>query len=78
MVLTVGKAPSPVLPRESTGTRRRLRRHVKRYWQLWAMLTPAIAFVGVFAYIPMYGIQLAFRDFDFARGMTCGTWVGFK
>lgn len=26
----------------------------------------------------MYGIQLAFRDFDFSKGLTGGTWVGLK
>lgn len=49
-----------------------------RHWQLWAMLAPAIAFVGVFAYIPMYGIQLAFRKFTFQNGLTGGEWVGLK
>lgn len=56
---------------------RSLPRHVRRYWQLWVMLTPAIAFVAVFAYVPMYGIQLAFREFDFSAGFTGGDWVGF-
>ncbi|MEV0345526.1 ABC transporter permease subunit [Nonomuraea sp. NPDC050680] len=51
---------------------------VPRYWQLWAMLAPAIAFVGVFSYIPMYGIQLAFRKFSFQNGLTGGDWVGLK
>ena len=42
------------------------------------MLAPAAAFVIVFAYVPMYGIQLAFREFDFAKGLTGGEWVGLK
>ncbi|SDE49534.1 ABC transporter permease [Glycomyces harbinensis] len=53
-------------------------RHLRRYWQLWVMLAPAIAFVAVFAYVPMYGLQLAFREFDFAAGITGGDWVGLK
>lgn len=57
---------------------RRVQRHLRRYWQLWAMLAPALAFVVIFAYIPMYGIQLAFREFDFAAGLTGGKWVGLK
>ena len=32
----------------------------------------------VFAYFPMYGIQLAFREFDFSAGLTGGEWVGMK
>lgn len=42
------------------------------------MVLPAILFVAVFAYGPMYGVQLAFRDFDVSKGLTGGTWVGFK
>ncbi|WP_234416072.1 MULTISPECIES: sugar ABC transporter permease [unclassified Actinomyces] len=55
-----------------------LARHLKRYWQLWAMVLPATAFVLVFAYVPMYGIQLAFREFDFTAGLTGGRFVGLK
>ncbi|WP_226805821.1 ABC transporter permease [Bifidobacterium eulemuris] len=51
---------------------------VKRYWQLWAMALPAIVFVAIFNYGPMYGIQLAFREFDFTKGLTGGEWVGLK
>src|SRR5690606_1824539 len=56
----------------------RLRRHLGRYWQLWVLLLPAIGFTAVFAYVPMYGIQLAFREFDFQAGLTGGEWVGLK
>ncbi|KWR70518.1 sugar ABC transporter permease [Arthrobacter sp. W1] len=58
--------------------RRRLAEHFRRHWQLWAMTLPAIGFIIVFAYIPMYGIQLAFREFDVTKGLTGGDWVGFK
>ncbi|WP_422114778.1 ABC transporter permease [Brachybacterium sp. UNK5269] len=71
-------APPPLAGREQAGRAQRARRHVRRYWQLWTMLAPAIGFVVVFAYVPMYGIQLAFREFDFAAGLTGGGWVGFK
>lgn len=56
----------------------RLVRHLVRRWQLWAMLAPAIVATALFAYGPMYGIQLAFREFDFAAGLTGGDWVGMK
>ena len=32
----------------------------------------------IFCYVPMYGIQLAFRKYDFSKGLTGGDWVGFK
>ncbi|WP_412459195.1 ABC transporter permease [Alkalihalobacillus trypoxylicola] len=42
------------------------------------MILPAIICVFIFNYIPMYGIQLAFREFDFTAGITGGEWVGLK
>lgn len=41
------------------------------------MVLPAVVVTAVFAYFPMYGIQLAFREFEFDKGLTGGTWVGF-
>lgn len=49
---------------------KRLGWHFKHYWQNWLMILPAMVFVGLFAYVPMYGIQLAFRDFVPSKGLT--------
>ncbi|WP_371873201.1 MULTISPECIES: ABC transporter permease [Saccharibacillus] len=40
------------------------------------MILPAIVVIFIFNYIPMYGIQLAFRDYNFAKGLTGGEWRG--
>lgn len=68
--------------RKQTSNRRGRRResfaeYAHRCWPLWVMVLPAIVFVAIFHYGPMYGIQLAFRDFDFTKGLTGGKWVGF-
>ena len=47
-------------------------------WQLWQMLLPAIVYIFIFCYMPMYGAQLAFRKYDFTKGIYGGEWVGFK
>lgn len=47
-------------------------------WQLWIMLLPAVVYIFIFCYIPMYGAQLAFREYSFETGITGGKWVGFK
>lgn len=70
-----GADPATRTPRRP---RRSLTRHLRTRWQLWLMLAPAVAVTVVFAYVPMYGIQLAFREFDFAAGLTGGDWVGLK
>lgn len=51
---------------------------LKKEWQLWVMILPALAYILIFCYGPMYGIQLAFRKYDFSKGLTGGDWVGFK
>ncbi|MDD3278076.1 MAG: ABC transporter permease subunit [Lachnospiraceae bacterium] len=55
---------------------------VKKYfqhtWQLWVMLLPAMLYILIFCYVPMYGIQLAFREYSFDAGITGGQWVGMK
>ncbi len=48
----------------------------RRDYQLWIMILPAIVVIFIFNYIPMYGIQLAFRDYNFAKGLTGGEWRG--
>ena len=50
----------------------------RHYWQLWILTAPALFFVGLFAYVPMWGIQLAFREFDPTKGLTGGKFVGLK
>ncbi|MGP9613858.1 ABC transporter permease [Brachybacterium sp. AOP42-B2-9] len=69
---------APSSAERKSRARSKVRRHLGRYWQLWVMLAPALGFLIVFAYVPMYGIQLAFREFDFAKGLTGGEWVGLK
>lgn len=56
----------------------RLKRYMAHNWQLWVMLLPAMLYIFIFCYVPMYGIQLAFRDYDFTKGLTGGNWAGLK
>ncbi|OMF71342.1 ABC transporter permease [Paenibacillus glucanolyticus] len=56
---------------------RKRRNTFRRDYQLWIMIFPAIIVILLFNYIPMYGIQLAFRDYDFSQGLTGGEWRGF-
>ncbi len=53
-----------------------LGRALKRDWQLWVMILPAALYILIFCYGPMYGLQLAFKDFDFSKGITGGNWAG--
>ena len=46
--------------------------------QLYLLMLPVFLLIIIFCYGPMYGIQLAFRKYDFSKGLTGGDWVGFK
>ena len=46
-------------------------------WELYVLLLPALAYFVIFHYIPMYGVQIAFKDFIPADGIWGSKWVGF-
>ena len=53
-------------------------RMVSRKWQLYVMFFIPFLWVIVFSYVPMYGVQIAFRDFTVTKGITGSNWVGLK
>ncbi|MFS0723001.1 ABC transporter permease [Paenibacillus sp. 1P07SE] len=48
-----------------------------RYWQLYALVVLPLAYFLIFRYGPMYGIQIAFKDFNFFQGILGSQWIGF-
>ena len=55
-----------------------LRRILKKNYQFYLLVLPAVIFTFIFCYIPMYGAQIGFRDFQFGLGYLGSPWVGFK
>ncbi len=51
---------------------------LRKNWQLYLLLTPVIVYFLVFHYYPLYGLQIAFKDFVATKGITGSPWVGFK
>lgn len=47
-------------------------------WQLYLFLVPALVYIFIFAYIPMAGIQIAFKEYDFVKGIWGSKWIGFE
>ena len=62
--------------RKPLGTR--IGQTVIRDWQLWALMLPALVYFIVFCYFPMYGVQIAFKDYKAAFGIEGSKWVYFK
>lgn len=57
---------------------RRVVKDLNRNYMIYLMLLPVILYYGIFHYGPMYGIQIAFKDFSPGRGILGSTWVGFQ
>ena len=49
---------------------------MRRAWQLYLMLALPLLWLLVFQYWPMYGVQIAFRNFNVVDGITGSPWVG--
>ncbi|MNW39845.1 putative multiple-sugar transport system permease YteP [compost metagenome] len=45
---------------------------------LYVMAIPGLLFFLIFSYFPIYGITIAFKDYDFSKGITGSDWVGFR
>ena len=58
--------------------RSRLWKSICSNWQVYLMVLPALVILIWFRYVPIYGIQIAFRDFTLKGGITGSTWVGMK
>lgn len=64
--------------------RKDLRSYIKKNYELYLMLIPVLAFVFLFKLFPMYGIVLAFKDYDMFAADTPflsifrSPWVGLE
>ena len=52
-------------------------RNIKQHWELYLLILPVILYFAIFKYGPMYGIQIAFRDYYPGMGYLEAEWVGF-
>ena len=67
------KAPAQV----KTVQGKTLGKRIAENWQLYALLLIPIIITVIYKYIPMYGIQIAFRDYKAAQGFFGSKWVGW-
>ncbi|GHV90544.1 sugar ABC transporter permease [Spirochaetia bacterium] len=49
---------------------------LKHEWQLYLFILPTVIFFLIFHYAPMYGILIAFKRYNIARGIMESPWVG--
>ncbi|MCI9625874.1 MAG: sugar ABC transporter permease [Clostridia bacterium] len=53
-------------------------RAILRNYELYIFLLPALAYIAVFMYAPMYGVLMAFKDYNMAKGVMASPWVGLE
>ena len=56
----------------------KFKKDFKRDWQLHIYMAFPVIYLIIFDFIPMYGIQIAFRDYRPLTGIVESTWVGLK
>ena len=58
-------------------TKKWCRAVVENRW-LYLLILPALVYLIVFNYMPMYGVQIAFKDYKAVKGIQGSEWVGLK
>lgn len=53
-----------------------LGKNMRKNWILYVMILPVVIYYIVFAYTPIYGIQLAFKNFMLKKGIWGSPWIG--
>ncbi|MBQ8233286.1 MAG: sugar ABC transporter permease [Lachnospiraceae bacterium] len=53
-------------------------KRLKESWQWYILLLPGLIYLLIFDYGPMYGLQIAFKNYRASRGIWGSEWVGLK
>ena len=53
-------------------------KRVLSFWQIYVLLLPGILYVLIFSYQPIYGLQIAFKNYRVSLGIWGSEWVGLK
>jgi putative aldouronate transport system permease protein len=73
-----GGIEARTMKQRSRSLRSRFLREMAKNGQLYLIALPVLAYYIIFHYVPMYGAQIAFRDFSPSTGIAGGPWVGFR
>jgi putative aldouronate transport system permease protein len=58
--------------------KKNLRERILFNWQIYVFMLPAVMYLFIFNYLPMYGILIAFKEFRPKLGIWGSEWVGLK
>ena len=71
-------AETKTAPRRSALHRSAPAKAFRLHWQLYLLLILPLVWVIIFRYWPMFGLQIAFRNFKISKGFWDSKWVGLK
>ena len=55
-----------------------VKKRLKESWMWYLLLLPALVYLIIFCYGPMYGVLIAFKNYKPSLGILGSKWVGFK
>ena len=58
--------------------RQKIARDLRKHWMAYLMLLPVMAYFVIYKYFPMYGLQIAFKNYKPALDIQGSKWVGLK
>jgi putative aldouronate transport system permease protein len=64
--------------RRLRGGMARAKKLIRKHWQFYLFIAPAVAYILIFKYVPMVGAQIAFRDYSPTQGIWGSEWVGLR
>lgn len=66
------------IKKEYSSTNKNVWKNMCKNYELYIFILPAFLYFAIFHYAPMYGIQIAFKDFVATKGIMGSAWVGLK
>lgn len=55
-----------------------IKKKICKNWDLYLIFLLVFAYYVIFKYIPMYGVQIAFKNFSAIKGITGSPWIGLN
>lgn len=52
-----------------------IKKSCRNSWRLWVLMLPGVTWLALFAYYPLYGLLIAFKEFVPKRGITGSPWA---
>ncbi len=79
MAIGAGVVPKKSDPRSRLHDwRERLEKDLRNNWQLYVMILPVLVGFFLFRFYPLYGLQIAFKDYNIVAGVSGSEWVGLE